>query len=460
MASAKPSGGITDTIWKLFASIQLTIVLLLSLAATSIIGTLIPQNEQPGEYVKAFGDFYFRFFQALDLFDMYHSWWFLLLLLLLVLNIIICSIDRIMTNRKILFVRQPKFTYGRFKNAKTVKQIDIAHPPEKLKQLYQSFWQRKFTHAQLIESGDGFRLFGEKGRWTRFGVYVVHLSVVILLLGGMIGSIFGFEGFVNLAPGDSAERIRLRNSNQSLPLGFTVRCDDFIVTFYENGAPKLFQSSLAIIENGRTVVQKDIIVNDPLRYKGINFYQASYGPLPPKGARLNFTSKISGKVYQREAIIGETVALPENLGAFVLKTFENSAKFKGQNIGEAFTGVLSPAGGQDQEVILPTRFPSFDKMRGGDVQIAVKDPLLNYYTGLEVSGDPGVWVVYVGFILMILGCYITFFMSHRQFCLDVVRSDADSRVRIIGVANKNKLAIPKNIDALAAVLARLGGEEK
>lgn len=460
MASEKHSGGLTDTIWRFFASIQLTIVLLLSLAATSIVGTLIPQNAAPGEYLKAFGNFYFRFFQALDIFDMYHSWWFQLLLLLLVFNIIICSIDRVTANRKILLVRRPRFKFGRFQNAKTDKRISLELPPEELQQGLQDHWQRKFGHVQLDSTDDGFRLFGEKGRWTRFGVYVVHLSVVILLVGGMIGSIFGFEGFVNLAPGDSAQRIRLRNSNQSLDLGFTVRCDDFIVSFYETGAPKLFQSSLAIVENGQTVVEKDIIVNDPLRYKGISFYQASYGPLPPKGARLSFTSKATGMVYQHEAIIGKSIALPENLGKFTLNRLENAATFRGQQIGEAFIGILSSDGKKDQEVLLPVRFPSFDKMRGGEVHITVHEALLNYYTGLEVSRDPGVWVVYIGFILMILGCYITFFMSHQQFCLDVGRDEAGSRVRIIGVANKNKLAMPRKIDALAESLARLNAEEK
>ena len=460
VASAKPSSGLTDTIWKFFASIQLTIVLLLSLAATSIVGTLIPQNAAPSEYLKAFGDFYFRFFHALDIFDMYHSWWFQLLLLLLVLNIIVCSIDRLMANQKILLVRRPKFKFGRFQNATSNKRINLGKLPEALQEDLHALWRRKFGHTQLDATDDGFRLFGEKCRWTRFGVYVVHLSVVILLVGGMIGSIFGFDGFVNLAPGDSAQRIRLRNSNQSLDLGFTVRCDDFIVKFYDTGAPELFQSSLSIIENDQTVLKKDIIVNDPLRYKGISFYQASYGPLPPKGAKLSFTSKSTGMNYQREALIGKPIELPENLGTFTLSRLDNAAMFRGQQIGEAFIGILSTDGNKDQEVLLPLRFPSFDKMRGGEVHIAVQEALLNYYTGLEVSRDPGVWVVYVGFILMILGCYITFFMSHRQYCLDVAKDAEGSRVRIIGVANKNKLAMPRKIEAVAEELARLTSEEK
>ncbi len=40
-----------------------------------------------------------------------------------------------------------------------------------------------------------------------------------------------------------------------------------------------------------------------------------------------------------------------------------------------------------------------------------------YYTGLQVTKDPGVWYVYAGFILMILGCWVTFFMSHRSVCI-------------------------------------------
>ena len=50
-----------------------------------------------------------------------------------------------------------------------------------------------------------------------------------------------------------------------------------------------------------------------------------------------------------------------------------------------------------------------------------------FYTGLQVNRDPGVWVVYSGFILMIIGCYITFFMSHQQICVELVRSREKNR---------------------------------
>jgi len=460
MASTERAGGIVDTVWNFFASISLTIALLLSLALTSIIGTLIPQNADPAEYFKAFGDFYYRFFHALGLFDMYHSWWFQLLLLLLTLNVVICSIDRLSAGRKILFVRRPKFAFERFSGLKSYRDFTSDHPPEDLEKRILAVARRRFAHTQLETVGDGFRIFGERGRWTRFGVYTVHFSVVLLLVGGLIGSLLGFEGFVNIAEGDTVHRIRLRNSPQSLTLGFAVRCDDFDVSFYESGAPREFRSSLTILEDGKPVLQKDIIVNDPLRYKGINFFQSSYGPLPPDGATLSFTSAATGMIYRRQATIGQAITLPEDLGTFELKGFSGDAEFRGHKIGDAFVGVLTTAEGEAREIILPTRFPSFDKMRRGAVVVAVEKYTEKFYTGLQVTKDPGVWVVYCGFVLMILGCYITFFMSHQQYCIDVEGRGSSRRVRIFATANKGKTALPQKIGALAKQLALVASEEK
>ncbi len=65
------------------------------------------------------------------------------------------------------------------------------------------------------------------------------------------------------------------------PLGFSVRCDDFEVEFYENSQmPREYKSWLTVIEDGKEVMRKAIEVNDPLTYKGITFYQASYGMIP------------------------------------------------------------------------------------------------------------------------------------------------------------------------------------
>jgi cytochrome c biogenesis protein len=445
-------------IWNFFTSVKLTIVLLLSLATTSIIGTLIPQNEDPQAYFEAFGGVLYRLFNLLDLFDMYHSWWFQLLIVLLTTNIIVCSIDRISSNRRILFVRNPSFNLPRFRNIKHRQKFTDARSPQQLKDVYQNFISRGFRHCRVEATESGFAVFGEKGRWTRFGVYSVHLSVVLLLVGGLIGSFFGFDGFVNIAEGESANQIRLRNKPQMVQLDFAIRCDDFDVSFYDTGAPKEFRSSLTVLEQGRPVLKKEIIVNDPLRYKGISFYQASYGNIASNEVVLSFTSNKTGMIYKKNAKINQPVQLAENLGIFELKNFMQAAQFKGHDIGEAFSGLLTPPGGDPVQITLPLRFPTFDKMRKGNMVIAVVEHVPRFYTGLQVAKDPGVWIVYSGFILMILGCYITFFMSHQQICLVIEAAGQKTQVTIAGTANKNKIGMQTKVDRLAEKLAQLEPE--
>ncbi len=444
-----------NKIWDFFTSVRLTIVILLTLAATSIIGTLIPQNQEPAAYFEAFGGFLYRLFSIFGLFDMYHSWWFQLMIVLLTINIIVCSIDRISASRRILFVRKPAFNLARFRNLKHKEKFKDDRTADQLQEVCLAFVKRHFHHSHIETTDTGYAIYGEKGRWTRFGVYTVHLSVILLLIGGLIGSIFGFDGWVNIPEGESTSQIRLRSQAQVLQLDFEIRCDDFDVSFYETGAPKEFRSSLTILEQGREVVKKDIIVNDPLRYKGISMYQASYGQIPSDKLVLSFASAKTGMIYTRNAGLNQPLTVPEKLGTFVLKELRRSAKFNGHDIGDAYVGILTPPDADPVEVILPARFPSFDKMRKGEVVIAVVEQVQRYYTGLQVARDPGVWVVYSGFILMIIGCYITFFMSHQQICVELAASGKQTGVIVAGTANKNKMGMQTKVDKIAEKLARL-----
>jgi len=455
MGSQKASNGVLDAIWKLLASVQLTIVLLLSLAGTSIIGTLIPQNSEPAAYVAAFGETLYRFFAVLGLFDMYHSWWFQILIVLLAANVVVCSADRLSAGRRILFVRRPAYQAARFRNLPDREVFTEERDPVILRAFYEPYVSKKVHAAHVETTEDGFRIFGENGRWTRFGVYAVHLSVVLLLVGGLIGSIFGFDGFVNIPEGDTVQQISLRSTGERLRLPFAIRCDDFDVSFYETGAPREFRSSLTLIENDRPVLQKDIIVNDPLRYQGISIFQSSYGTLPSRDAVFSFTSRATGMVYTQEMKVGQETQLPENLGTFVLAELRHQAQFKGHPVGDAFIGRLTMPDGTVQEVVLPIRFPTFDRMRRGEVVIAVDQFKEKHYTGLQVNKDPGVDVVYSGFILMILGCYVTFFRSHQQVCVEVVRKGSGALVTIYGTANKNKATMQRRIQRLAMALKEM-----
>jgi cytochrome c biogenesis protein len=154
-------------------------------------------------------------------------------------------------------------------------------------------------------------------------------------------------------------------------------------------------------------------------------------------------------------MINQPLQLPEKLGTFEIKRFLQAAEFRGNNIGEAYSGILTPPGADPVQITLPLRFPTFDKMRKGNLVIAVVEQVPRFYTGLQVGKDPGVWVVYSGFILMIIGCYITFFMSHQQICLEIVAAGQKSRVIVAGTANKNKTGMEIKVDRLTEKLTQM-----
>lgn len=476
MAKETASAGPLRGLYKFFASITLTITLLLVLAATSVIGTLIPQNESPEAYFRAYGEIFYRIFSALKIFDMYHSWWFQSLLILLAMNVVVCSIDRLPGVWKIVFGVRSRFKAAKFKNKPGKTEFLSTEPPSVVKAVAESLVSKSYGHVQVKPTRKGFIVFGEKWRWSRLGVYIVHLSVVLLLLGSVIGSIFGFDGYINIPEGETVDHVRIRGTGKIYPLPFKLRCDDFDVSFYKNGAPREFRSDLVIIENDREVLKKSIIVNDPLRYAGINIFQSSYGEMQAEAPRpaavsrpeeivLSLTVSETGMLYQKKTRIGKPFDLPEGLGKFVVTDFVPDAKFMGQPIGEALTGILTPAGGQPVEVTLPLRFANFDKMRKGRVIISVLEPSAGkqmmpvpgkkkrFYTGLEVTSDPGVWVVYSGFILMLAGCFVTFFMSHEQVAVEITAKGKKSLVSVAGTAYRNKMAMQRKVQRLSDKLA-------
>ncbi len=443
-----------------FSSIKLTVAVLLTIAATAVIGTVIPQN-RPHEFYHIlfskmrFGEELFRLSDRLDLFNMYDSFWFQGLILILALNILVCSIDRLQTVWKIVFPRQLNYSVKTFKQSDTPPLV-INAPAAQLKNIYHKTLSQMFRTTHLETTDDGFALFAEKGRLTRLGVYVVHFSILILLAGTLVGSFFGFDGYVNIPEGETVQEVFLRDApddssgaSSTIPLDFAIRCDDFNVRFYESGRPREYRSSLTLLDGDRELLSKDIVVNKPLRYQGINIFQSTYGLAAVKQVRMRFVSRESDLEYAHEMAVGDTVKIPEGLGRFTLTRFIESYMFKGvHDLGAAMVGVLEQDGASEV-VFLPVRFEGFDKMRRDDVIVSVADYEQQYYTGLQVTKDPGVPLVYAGFLLMIVGIYITFFTSHQRFCVQAVEADGKTTVTVLSKANKNKPAARKKAETIS-----------
>ena len=196
MKTANPSKRMLDTLWDIFASVKLTVVILTLLATTSVLGTLIPQKADPSFYIRAYGEFAYRLMEVFDILGMFYSWWFQTLIGILSINITVCTIKRwpsiwrIVSSKNLLVETiKKKSPIGRFSDSRN---------PDELLPLYKAYIGKKYSRVEISSEKPGMLIVAEKGRWTRLGVPAVHLSIVIILAGALIGSFLGFDGFVNI----------------------------------------------------------------------------------------------------------------------------------------------------------------------------------------------------------------------------------------------------------------------
>ena len=449
----KKNQTISELIWQFFCSVKLAVYTLVLLAATSVIGTIILQNGTPEQYSRLYGEAYYNLIKIFNIDDMYHAWWFLSLLVILCINIVVCSIERISGTWKIIFPKKLKFNPARFRKLKTLEGFIVNKAAISLSGGYERFLSKTIGKVIKQETQTGTIMYAESGRWTRMGVYVVHSSLLLLLLGALIGAVFGFKANLQLNEGATSDTAFMVKTRLPVNLGFSIRCNDFHVKFYDTGAPEEFKSNLTIIENGKESFTKDILVNHPLRYKGINIFQSSYGSGRPDSVVLDIIRQSDKSVTSHTIKIGEEIGLPEDQGLFKLEGFMPHFDFRGNNLGEAFIGRITQKDANSFQIALPTKFPTFDKMRKGSFAFVVKEFEHKYYTGLQITKDPGVWYVYSGFILMIIGCWVTFFMSHQSFFIEIEKiSDTISKISISGTSNRNKQGMKLKIKKIVTKL--------
>lgn len=435
----KSNNSLFDKFWNLFISVKLAVILLILIAASSIIGTVIPQNASSQFYIHTYGNFWFNIFSVFNIVDMYHAWWFLCLLMLLCLNIVVCSIERLSLTWKIIFPKSIDFQADRYRKKKNIEKIIIHSDLQSAFQKCETLLSKSMKTVISRKTDSGMMLYAEKGRWTRIGVYIVHVSILFLLLGALLGASFGFKGNMQLNEGEAKDIVLMPKQQTALKLNFSIRCNRFGVKFYDSGMPEEFKSSLTIIENGQDVLTADILVNKPLRYKGINIFQSSYGTASPEVVTFSFESNSSGMVFDIIAKKGVPVPLPEGAGMFEYSEFIPNFNFNGHNLGDAFHCDITVTDQPPVHINIPMQFPTFDKMRKGKFIISVQDFEKKYYTGLQVTKDPGVWYVYIGFAFMILGCWTAFFLSHQIVFIELIPDKTDkTSVLIYGDSNKNK----------------------
>ena len=429
-------------------SLKLALFNLLILAAASVLGTLLPQGASQEDLQAHYSRAAAGLIELLGLQDLYHTNWFRFLLVLLGVSLIVCTIQRLPKTLRLLRHREESPTRAKLLKFSHSKEITTVLPIDEAQAHLTRIIAREFAPVRSLESTAGYAGIAEKGRWSRLMVYVVHLSVLMILLGALLGSVFGFKGTMNIPEGASSDEVALSSGHQSMTLPFKVRCDDFDVSYYDTGAPKEFRSDLVLLEEGKEPVQRAIRVNEPLSYRGISFYQASYGSTV-KQAEVDLTNQDSGKTTRLTLPLGEPMTIPDANDVIELVNYQQNLSGLGAAVG------ISLKKGEETQPFgswILVDQPEFHGNRIKNYRIKPTGVDTVQYTGIQVKRDPGIWMIYVGFITLVVSMGLSFYTSHRKLWVLAYPDRNRTRIIIAGRNNKSSVELERKLDGLYARL--------
>ncbi len=434
------------------------------ISLTSIVGTIIEQQAEPERNIKLLTKFFgdatapsvFRVLDSMGFTDMFGSWWFMGLLFVFVANLVICSIDRLPKIWKIVKEQIKPLSEERLNSMTSKREIVLKGQIEKAEQKANEGLKKIGFRGVVRQTEGTTQICAEKGRYSRLGVYVTHLSILLILTGAVVGMKFGFNANLNLLEGTSSA-VAYKGTGQEIPLGFEIRCDEFEVAFYPNSnSPKAYRSVLTILEQGREVLKKEIEVNTPLTYKGITFYQSSYGFSPNKDAIFKFAvTPTNGKSQAIAAKFGQPFTIEGTSLSGMVVDFspalgvDESGKlytFAKAMINPAVFVEISEGGKPKFRQWILERYPETWKLPLGVIEF--KNLWGIQYTGLQVRKDPGVWIVYLGCMVMAIGLYAAFFMSHARIWIRLRQEKNTTRLTIASSINKNRIAFDRTLERL------------
>src|SRR5450755_4639924 len=449
--------------WRTIASIQTGVVLLILVVILAAVGTVVLQRPatEADEMQNAYSPQALRILDTLGLTDVFHSWWFLGLLLMVSLCIVAASVDRFPNSWR-YFARPYKYPDESFRRAShPQKSLPIADEESGLVAAERALHSLGLKPERVVRENN-FGLFAERHRISELAVYIVHASLLLIFFGTIVDGLWGWRGTLNLNEGQTSNIVELRNG-QTRTLPFAIRCDTAGQENYQDGSPKKWWSKLAVVQDGKDVQKKEIVVNDPLLYSGVRFYQASYGPTGKVDKLLLVAAPKNGASQKQEIgmAVNDTISLDpdttvrfaEFIPDFAVRDGQVYKKSNQLENPAAHLIVTSKAAGQDFDVW----FPQMDEVADNSKSpwmLQATDLKMGHFTGLQVSHEPGQWGVWSGVVLMGIGLAFVFYVVHMRFWAVPVCDPKTGKLSlwIGGSANRNRDAFDQRFNDLVAAV--------
>ena len=375
------------------ADLRFAIAILLIIASVSIIGTVIEQDQSIETYKinypltnRVFGFLSWDIILKFGLDHVYKTWWFISCIILFGISLLTCTIlqqlPALKISRRCQFFRTPQ-QFQRLKISTQLNNFKFHKLLAKIKQTQYSVYHQKNI------------IYAYKGLIGRIAPIIVHFSMILILIGTILGSINGFKA-QEIIPKTETFHIQniLSNGQITLIPKVSTRVNDFWITYTKQTTINQFYSDISILNvDGNEIDRKTIYVNSPAKYRGINYYQTDWNLI---GLRLQNNDNLIqqyplinfGNAQNKVWItwIPKTAALDEGVILLV------------DNL-QGYCSIYNEFGQFLGNLELNEEYQT-------DIPLTLVDILSS--TGLQIKTDPGIPLIYTGFLFLMISTLISY----------------------------------------------------
>ena len=375
------------------ADLRFAIAILLIIASFSVIGTVIEQDQSIETYKlnypltnKVFGFLSWDIILKFGFDHVYKTWWFITFLALFGVSLLTCTILQqlpgLKISRRCQFFRTSQ-QFQRLKISTELKNSNFYKLLANIKKTeYSIFHQRNLVYAY-------------KGLIGRIAPIVVHFSMILILIGTVLGSVNGFKA-QEIIPKTETFHIQniLSNGQFTLIPKVSTRINDFWITYTKQTTINQFYSDISILNvEGNEIGRKTIYVNSPAGYRGVKYYQTDWNLIglrikTEKQEILQYPLINFGNVQNKIWITW----IPKNinLDTGIIILIDNL---------QGYCSIYNEFG----EFVGNLELNEYGNL---NFPITLVDVLTS--TGLQIKTDPGIPLIYTGFFFLMISTLISY----------------------------------------------------
>lgn len=374
---------------KKLSSLGISIIMLLLIALVSILGTIIEQDQSIEYYKLSYpGDqplFYFFTWKQIiywNLDHVYSNIWFIVLLLLFFLSLFMCTMS---TQLPVLKrSRQWKFFYNKASLNKFMFSSKVQD-----ESFINFIYLLNLNNYYVFHKGSA--VYTYKGLLGRIAPIFVHFSIIFTLTGAFMGLVGGFFAQEIIPVGEVFHFQNIVRSGYFSKFSSSVlaKVNNLKISYNQDNSIQQFFSNLSILDNqGAILYNKTISVNNPLRFRGLTFYQTDW--------QVNALRIRLGSRYLLQKSLNKIVNEDTSSTAWFCNLFFSLDHRVSIVVTDLKDSILIYD--NDGVLIAETRYGLCNVVYG--VPIVIQDLMTS--TGLQIKVDPGVHMTYLGFLILII----------------------------------------------------------